>query len=296
MEAMRFFEFIDVDKNQEVTSDEWLEAFDRIDQDGNGAISRKEWTLKNGTTHLFDSIFKVYSVRVTRDEWRQGFLGLDTDNNGKLSVSEWLRNAPTVIQESSVPELAKRPSPELARKPPATLNQAICRPSLSQSDAANQSQSGSSSSTCRLQQDVVAELEKLRADLERARTATQQAQDARAAAEAESRDLKKQVVDAKAALEQERATAQAMSRDLKQQLANAKARVHEVQQELVTAKAHGRELERQSERQAAAQCGAVLKPVLTRAHEDGTLASLLSRAEAAPACAEATRRHARRSS
>merc|ERR1740129_1812056 len=107
MEAMGLFEFIDVDNNQEVTCDEWLQAFDRIDRDGNGAVSRKEWTLKNGTTHMFDSIFKAYSVRVTRDEWRQGFLGLDKDNNGKLSVSEWLRSAPTILQESSTPALGK---------------------------------------------------------------------------------------------------------------------------------------------------------------------------------------------
>merc|ERR1719162_1225184 len=87
---MQLFSFLDVDGTGDVSLEEWLEAFDRIDENRNGSISRREWTRKHGSNDLFDAISKKYSVNLTRMEWRKAFEALDGDGDGVVSLVEWL--------------------------------------------------------------------------------------------------------------------------------------------------------------------------------------------------------------
>merc|ERR1719330_1976235 len=89
--AKRLFNFMDANQDGEVSLEEWTKAFDRIDSDGNGFVSKKEWCQRHGTAALYEIVFKMNSVRVTRDEWRQAFQAMDTDGDGIVSTREWLQ-------------------------------------------------------------------------------------------------------------------------------------------------------------------------------------------------------------
>ena len=51
-----------------IAEDEWLKAFDELDTDGDGSISREEWEAKFG--------------RGTFDKW-------DVDGSGDVDLEEW---------------------------------------------------------------------------------------------------------------------------------------------------------------------------------------------------------------
>lgn len=90
VEAMDIFKALDVNADEAVSAEEWEKAFQSLDADDNGLISRKEWYLKAGTTDMYDAIHKKSSAQITREEWQEAFELLDTNKDGKISVQEWL--------------------------------------------------------------------------------------------------------------------------------------------------------------------------------------------------------------
>lgn len=88
-EAMEIFRMLDLNADQAISTDEWDQAFQHLDADSNGSISRKEWYLKQGTTEMYDAIFKKSSGNITREEWQGAFEMLDTNKDGLISISEW---------------------------------------------------------------------------------------------------------------------------------------------------------------------------------------------------------------
>lgn len=84
------FNSMDVNCDDKVTLIEWINAFDMIDSNHNGVISRKEWCLHQGDTCVFDAIAtKRFIAVISREEWRRAFNILDTDKDGSISIEEW---------------------------------------------------------------------------------------------------------------------------------------------------------------------------------------------------------------
>lgn len=90
MEAIEVFKLLDVNTDEKISAEEWEEAFQNLDSDGNGLISRKEWFLKLGTTEMYDAIHKKSTAQITHDEWQAAFDMLDTNQDGEVSVEEWM--------------------------------------------------------------------------------------------------------------------------------------------------------------------------------------------------------------
>jgi len=89
-EAVELFKSLEVNANEGVHAADWEKAFEILDAEGNGSISRKEWYLQAGTTEMYDAISKKSSGNITREEWRAAFDMLDVDKSGTISINEWL--------------------------------------------------------------------------------------------------------------------------------------------------------------------------------------------------------------
>lgn len=98
------FALIDADDDQHITRCEWESAFDKIDGNTDGVISRKEWYISQGTARLFDSIKRGQLAAVSRAEWSSAFDMFDLDSNGKISAAEWLQ-----VASLATPAVAEAP-------------------------------------------------------------------------------------------------------------------------------------------------------------------------------------------
>lgn len=85
----RFFDFLDADCNARISLIGWEQAFDKMDDDHDGTISRKEWFLHQGTSHLFDAIPRKELACISRSEWLNCFKALDKDADGNISPEDW---------------------------------------------------------------------------------------------------------------------------------------------------------------------------------------------------------------
>lgn len=90
-EALAIFRQLGIDIENGITQAEWDKAFEVLDTDGDGSISRKEWFIKRGTTLMYDAFPKKQLASISNAEWSQAFISLDVDQDGKVSAEEWLR-------------------------------------------------------------------------------------------------------------------------------------------------------------------------------------------------------------
>jgi len=90
-EALSVFQTLGVDADKGLNLAEWGAAFDVLDADGDGSISRKDWYIKQGTAVMFDAVPKKHPGSITKQDWDKAFESLDTDGDGKVSVEEWLK-------------------------------------------------------------------------------------------------------------------------------------------------------------------------------------------------------------
>jgi len=75
----------------------WARVYDKLDNDKDGTISRKEWCVGGGDTELFDAIKRAVGRKTTgnllRKEWLALFDALDVDKRFSVSrtrIKEWL--------------------------------------------------------------------------------------------------------------------------------------------------------------------------------------------------------------
>jgi len=111
-----------------VTRAKWSIAFTKMDSDGDGSISRKEWCLRSGDVKMFDAIKKNFAAlqaegtgravvcqprgNMTQKEWMTTFDVLDVNQDGYVSIEEFV---------SLVHFRASRPQgPSTAAAAPAT--------------------------------------------------------------------------------------------------------------------------------------------------------------------------------
>jgi len=90
-EALAIFQILGLDVDKGLALADWEAAFDALDADQNGSVSRKEWYLKQGTTSMYDAVQKKHPGSIARAEWVKAFEILDVDQDGKITVDEWLR-------------------------------------------------------------------------------------------------------------------------------------------------------------------------------------------------------------
>jgi len=100
-EAAAIFQILGLDVDKGLSLTDWEAAFDKLDTDGDGTVSRKEWYLKQGTTSMYDAVQKKHKGSISRDEWKKAFEVLDTDGDGRITVEEWLRRR--IVQLSFSP-------------------------------------------------------------------------------------------------------------------------------------------------------------------------------------------------
>lgn len=72
-----------------ITYAEYCNAFDYIDTNHDGCISRKEWYLAQGSSALFDAIPKRHYAMISREEWVCAYRLFDYNGDGAISLSEW---------------------------------------------------------------------------------------------------------------------------------------------------------------------------------------------------------------
>lgn len=75
-------------KDSGITKEDWANAFDSVDEDSNGVISRKDMYLKCGTTAIYDGVLKNKHPTIRRADWLLAFDDFDINHDGKLSVEE----------------------------------------------------------------------------------------------------------------------------------------------------------------------------------------------------------------
>ena len=73
----------------EVSLAEWIKAFNAMDTDGDGVLTRKEWHRHQQETDVFDAIPRQTLARVTKHEWLAVFFDLDKDGDNKLTFEEF---------------------------------------------------------------------------------------------------------------------------------------------------------------------------------------------------------------
>lgn len=71
-----------------ISQQEWTMVFSKMDPNRLGAVSRKDWFSKGGSTILFDRIKGRPGGNLSLKEWQHTFSSLDTDADGHISLVE----------------------------------------------------------------------------------------------------------------------------------------------------------------------------------------------------------------
>jgi len=68
----------------------WARAFGTVAKAGSSIVTRKDWCIKCGGTHLFDACTRKQLGQLTREEWMQAFKALDADRTGRILAQDLL--------------------------------------------------------------------------------------------------------------------------------------------------------------------------------------------------------------
>jgi len=79
----------DADRNGNLTYTEWTGAFNQVDRDGDGSITKKEFLSSGGDDKVFEIFKKRNKCAITFDEWCKTFETMDTNNSKTISSAEW---------------------------------------------------------------------------------------------------------------------------------------------------------------------------------------------------------------
>jgi len=79
----------DADRNQSVTYSEWTGAFNQVDRDGDGSITKKEFLGCGGDEKMFEVFKKRNKCAITFDEWCKTFEIMDTNKSKTINKDEW---------------------------------------------------------------------------------------------------------------------------------------------------------------------------------------------------------------
>jgi len=80
----------DADRNQAVTYSEWTGAFNQVDRDGDGSITKKEFLGCGGDDKVFEVFKKRNKCAITFDEWCKTFEIMDTNKSKTINKDEWM--------------------------------------------------------------------------------------------------------------------------------------------------------------------------------------------------------------
>merc|ERR1719282_241814 len=72
-----------------ISREDWEASFDTVDRNKDGNVSRKEFYIRLGQTHLFDVIAGSHKAAISRKLWCDAFDMLDTNHDGTISFQEW---------------------------------------------------------------------------------------------------------------------------------------------------------------------------------------------------------------
>ena len=83
------FKALNLNSEQALTKQKWISAFDEVDKDRSGRVSRHEWYTHNGHAIAFDFIDRNHDGKISREEWSNAFDRLDTESDGTLSEAQF---------------------------------------------------------------------------------------------------------------------------------------------------------------------------------------------------------------
>jgi len=79
----------DADRNGAVSYSEWTGAFNLVDRDGDGSITKKEFLSFGGDEKVFEVFKKRNKCAITFDEWCKTFELMDANKSKTINKDEW---------------------------------------------------------------------------------------------------------------------------------------------------------------------------------------------------------------
>jgi hypothetical protein len=87
--AQPLWALFDADTSGAVTKEEWIGAFNAVDRDGDGSITKREFVNCGGVEKVFQAFSRRNKCAVTLDEWCKVFESMDTNKSKTINAEEW---------------------------------------------------------------------------------------------------------------------------------------------------------------------------------------------------------------
>jgi len=93
-EVRKLFKGICVNVDRGISKKEWSKAFDLLDKDGSGNVTRKEWCAELSSYEMFDLVIKggpgPPKKNFNRADWMKSFEMVDINKDGAVTLKEWI--------------------------------------------------------------------------------------------------------------------------------------------------------------------------------------------------------------